>query len=38
MTMQVLLSVVFGFGVLTLATVALLNAAGQHASPLDLPP
>ena len=30
MTMQVLLSIVFGFGVLTLAAVALLNAAGQR--------
>lgn len=30
MTMQVLLSMVFGFGVVTLATVALLNAAGHR--------
>lgn len=30
MTMQVLLSMVFGFGVVTLATVALLNAAAHR--------
>ena len=30
MILQILLTIVFGFGVLTLATVALLNTAGHH--------
>ena len=30
MILQILLTIVFGFGVLTLATVALLNAAGHR--------
>ena len=36
MTLQVLLSMVLGFGVLTLATVALLNAAGHRLHDLEL--
>lgn len=36
MTPQVLLSMVFGFGVLALATIALLNAAGHRLHDLEV--
>ena len=36
MTTEILLPMVFGFGVLTLATVALLNAAGHRLHELQV--